>query len=68
VDAFAGSNFSNDNNEFDTYPYNQKTDLKLVTYPYVSIIGLPHYGDWEKPPMPAELKFGKAGLFYWGES
>ena len=63
--AFTGSNYSDDDNEFDTYPYNQKAGLELVKYPYVSIIGLPHYGDWEKPPMPAELKFGKAGLFYW---
>jgi hypothetical protein len=65
VEAFTGSNYSNDSNEFDTYPYNQKAGLELVKYPYVSITGLPHYGDWEIPPMPAELKFGKAGLFYW---
>ena len=65
VEAFTGSKFSDDNNELDTYPYNQKAGLELVKYPYVSITGLPHYGDWEIPPMPAELKFGKAGLFYW---
>jgi len=68
---FIGSNFSDDNNEYDSYPYNQKTDLEpqtLVTYPYVSIEGLPHYGDWKIPPIPEipeEPEFGKAGLFYW---
>ena len=64
--AFTGSNYSDDDNEFDTYPYNQKAGLELVKYPYVSIIGLPHYGDWEKPPKPQEKPdFGTAGLFYW---
>ena len=64
-----GSNFSDDNNEDDTYPYNQKTDLDpqpLVTYPYLSITDLPHYGDWKIPPEPEEEPdFGKTGLFYW---
>lgn len=69
--GFTGGNFSNDDNKYDTYPYNQKTDLEpqpLVTYPYVSITGLPHYGDWKIPPIPEipeEPIFGKAGLFYW---
>jgi competence protein ComGC len=67
-----GGKFSRDDNEYDSYPYNQKADLEpkpLVTYPYVSIKGLPHYGDWKIPPIPEipeeELKFGKVGLFYW---
>jgi len=60
--AFTGSKFSGDDNKNDTYPYNQKSGLYLVTYPYVSITGLPHYGDWL---MPEEPEFGKAGLLYW---
>ncbi|HHT25555.1 MAG TPA: hypothetical protein GXZ76_08615 [Clostridiaceae bacterium] len=68
VSGFDGGKFSDDNNENDTYPYNQKTDLDpqpLVTYPYLSITGLPHYGDWKIPPEPEEPDFGKAGFFYW---
>ena len=66
VEAFTGSNYSNDSNEFDTYPYNQKAGLELVKYPYVSITGLPHYGDWEIPPKPQEIPdLGETGLFYW---
>jgi type II secretory pathway pseudopilin PulG len=64
-----GSPFSDDENEFDTYPYNQnnqKENLELlVIYPYVSIEGLPHYGDWLPPISEEEPEYGKAGLFYW---
>ncbi len=61
-----GRNFSDDDNKYDTYPYNQQTFPELlVTYPYVSITGLPHYGDWEIPPIQEKLEFGRAGLFYW---
>ncbi|MGI6072144.1 MAG: hypothetical protein ACOX75_03910 [Lachnospiraceae bacterium] len=63
VGGFPGSKFSSDDNSNDTYPYNQKTDLALVIYPYLSLTGLPHYGDWA---IPAEKPdFGKTGLFYW---
>ena len=66
VAVFTESKFSPDDDKLDTYPYNQKAGLELVKYPYVSIIGLPHYGDWEKPPKPQEKPdFGTAGLFYW---
>ena len=65
VAGFAGSKFSGDNIKHDTYPYNQKTALDLVTYPYLSITGLSHYGDWEIPPIPEEPEFGRAGLLYW---
>ena len=64
-----GGKFSNDDNTLDTHPYNQKTDLEpdpLITYPYLSITDLPHYGDWKIPPEPEEVPdFGKTGLFYW---
>ncbi|MGI6507614.1 MAG: pilus assembly FimT family protein [Saccharofermentanales bacterium] len=65
VAGFAGSKFSGDNIKHDTYPYNQKAALDLVTYPYLSITGLSHYGDWEIPPIPEEPEFGRAGLLYW---
>lgn len=61
-----GSPFSDDDNAYDTYPYNQKAKLELlVRYPYVSIKGLPHYGDWLPPIPEEEPEYGKAGLFYW---
>ncbi len=67
----AGNNFSDDDNAYDSYPYNQnnqKADPNLellVIYPYVSIKGLPHYGDWLPPIPEEEPEYGKVGLFYW---
>ncbi len=58
-----GSAFSSDNNAKDSYPYNLDSyEPKLKTYPYPSILGLNHYGDWAQGK---KHKLGKVGLFYW---